>query len=409
MNVSNISNNKNLCCGCNACEFVCPVSAIRMTQDEIGQLYPLVDEDKCVDCSLCLKVCCENNSVPQRTPIKVYAASYKKTQVSKRSSSGGIFPAIAEDTFKAGGIVYGTHLDHAFKASVIGVDTPGDLAKLQGSKYVRSNMGDIYGELEEQLKNGRMVLFSGVPCQVAAVKQYLRKDYSNLLTVDIVCHGTPSQKMFLDYLKFVQKKRNIQIDKFIFRDKDVVQDVTGKVVYKQDYLGKVVYKQDHLRAYQSSYYKLFLNCSTFRESCYYCKFAAPERVGDITLCDYWGVDEEDPDFIQEVRQNNLVGISGVMVNTEAGMNCIARIEEQLLKKSTTYEKVRKNNPQLNHPSHITTEHSEVMELYCKYGYKAVDDYYYKKYRTKIMASTVGQLLPSGVKKKMVKMKRKIKK
>ena len=407
MNVSNIASNKNLCCGCSACENVCPVSAIKMISDESGQLYPEIDKNKCVDCSLCSKVCCENNSVSQRTPIKVYAASYKNTRISKKSSSGGIFPAIAEDIIKVGGVVYGTCLDHAFKASVIGIDKSSDLPKLQGSKYVSSNMGNVYEEIEGQLKSGRKVLFSGVPCQVAAVKQYLRKDYSNLLTVDIVCHGTPSQKMFLDYLEFIQKKRDIQIKDFIFRDKDVGQDVTGKVVYKQDHLGKVVYKQDHLRAYRSSYYKLFLNCSIFRENCYHCKFAAPERVGDITLCDYWGVDEEDPDFIQTVKQANLVGISGVMVNTDAGMNCIARIEKQLLKKSTTYDKVRKNNPQLNHPSHITPEHNEVIELYCKHGYEAVDGYYYKKYKAKILTSTVGQLLPGDIKKKMVKMKRRI--
>ena len=409
MNVEKIAKDRTLCCGCNACETVCPVNAIQMIPDKCGNQYPHIDSEKCIDCSLCSKVCCENNKVPQRMPQNVIAASYRNTELSKKSSSGGLFPAIAEYILQGNGIVYGTCFDNGFHPVVVGIDSINDLERLQGSKYVRSNMGDVYKDIQDQLKAGRKVLFTGVPCQVAAVKQFLQKDYENLVTVDIVCHGTPSSKMFHDYLNYIEQKHKIEIVDFQFRDKDVRQDTNGKVVYKQNHLGKVVYKQNHLKSYQSSYYKLFLSCLTFREGCYYCKFAAPERVGDISICDYWGADEEEPDFNRRIKEEGLTGISAVMINTETGSRVIAAIADQLLQKDTKYESVRKNNPQLNRPSILTKEHKYVMKLFADSGYEAVDKYYHSHYRTKIMISTVGQILPDNTKKNLVKLKRKIKK
>jgi len=415
MNISHIANNKELCCGCNSCETVCPVNAVKMKIDEVGQLYPIIDEAVCIDCSLCAKVCCENNEVDQLDTITAYAGTYCNRDSSSKSSSGGIFPALANYILSQCGIVFGTAYTNGFHVEVISVEDKKDLQKLQGSKYVKSHMGDCSKKILAEARNGRKVLFSGVPCQVAAVKQYLGEDYPNVILLDIVCHGTPSNKMFLDYLKFVEDDKKIEITDFLFRDKDVGQDTRGKVVFKQNHLGKVVFKQNHLgkvvfkqnhlRAYKSSYYKLFLNCSTFRESCYHCKFASSKRVGDITICDYWGIDEVDPEFVEQVKREGLTGISGILVNTQKGITCINDISEELVLKKTDVENIRKYNPQLVYPSQITPEHIEVMSLYKDKGYAAIDAYYHKKYRVKIATSTVGEVLPYSFKKKILDLKK----
>ena len=407
MNISEIANNKDLCCGCNACAVICPKQAIQMVENEVGQLYPLVDKNRCVNCSLCTKVCCEMNEVPKFIPCKTVAATYKNKDVSARSSSGGIFAALAEAGIKSNGIVYGTCFTDSFKAEVIGIESMTDLHLLQGSKYVRSSMENIFFEVKQKLDSGRRVLFSGVPCQVAALRQYLHKDYENLLMVDIVCHGTPSNKMFLDYLNYVQKKGSKQIIEFYFRDKEVGQDTRGKVVYRQNRFGKVVYKQNQLKAFQSSYYKLFLNCVTFRDNCYCCKLASPERVGDISLCDYWGINEVHPAFIETVSEEGLCGVSAVMINTDNGLRMMEEIKDQIIQIDTDYSFVRKFNPQLNHPSVRTAEHDLVMDLYAKHGYEAVDQYYHNHYRLKIITSTLAQVLSDKTKKQLIDMKRRL--
>ena len=406
MNISNIASNRNLCCGCNACAEICPKKAIQMVADQCGHYYPVVDSNKCIDCSLCSKACCESNLIIKRFPIDIVAASNKNITTSARSSSGGIFAALADSTLSEAGIVYGTAYNKQFEAIVVGIESHTELYLLQGSKYVHSKMGAIYHDIEDNLKRGRKVLFSGVPCQVAAVKTFLLKDYDNLFTVDIVCHGVPSCQMFLDYLSLLQEKKKAEIVEFHFRDKKYGQDTKGKVLYKQNRLGKVLFKQNRLASFQSSYYKLFLNCSTLRDCCYYCKFACPERVGDISLCDYWGIEEVHPEFVTKVHSSGLCGISAIMVNSKKGLDELERIKDKLIQIPTNYDSVRKRNPQLNKPSKKTPEHDEVMQLYKDSGYKAVDNYYQKKYRLKIFSSTVGQILSNKTKKKILNIRRK---
>ncbi|MCR5368465.1 Coenzyme F420 hydrogenase/dehydrogenase, beta subunit C-terminal domain [Eubacterium sp.] len=398
MNVLSIASNNELCCGCNACISSCPENAIVLKKKASGQLRPIIDEEKCIDCSLCTKVCCILNNVPKRMPIKTMAASYKNTELSCKSSSGGIFAAIAENIISKGGIVYGTAFDKEYSAVVVGIESIDELSAIQGSKYVKSQMGNVYSAIEMNLKSGRKVLFSGVPCQVAALKQYLRKHYDNLITIDIVCHGTPSNKIFQDYIDFIQRKKKIKILDFVFRDKAVGQDTIGKVKYKQDHFGKVKYKQERLYAYKSSYYKLFLNCALFEENCYSCKFACPERVGDVSLGDFWGIEKTYPSFVDKVVKNGLCGISAVMINTECGAKEIENINENLLLHPVFYDEIRKYNPQLNHPSKKTVENNTILQLYSSYGYKAVDDYYHKKYRARIVINTIWNCIPRKIQK-----------
>ena len=192
---------KELCCGCNACFQVCPKHCISMNEDKEGFLYPCVDVNICIDCHLCEKVCPVINQKEHHTPVGVYAAKNKDEEARMKSSSGGVFILLAEKILSEKGVVFGARFDqnwevvHDFAEDLKGV------VEFQGSKYVQSRVGDSYKNAEEFLKQGKRVLFTGTPCQVAGLRLFLRKEYENLLTVDFVCHGVPSPKVWRMYLK----------------------------------------------------------------------------------------------------------------------------------------------------------------------------------------------------------------
>ncbi len=394
--------NKNQCCGCNACEMVCGKKAITMIEDEYGFRFPQIDTDKCVGCGSCLKVCCINNEAELRKPETVYAASYKNKDISAKSASGGIFAALAKQVLAKGGIVFGSAYTEQFDVEVVPIEKIEDLPKLQGSKYVQSSMNSSFLKIKSELQTGRTVLFCGVPCQVEALKRYLGRSYENLLLVDIVCHGVPSNRMLKDYLSFLADKKKMEIQSIQFRTKTKGQNVYGEIAYRQvSHTGEIAYRQEPLISYKSSYYKLFLNCQTFRDSCYHCKFAGTQRPGDISLCDYWGVEDEHPDFVKAVEKEGLAGISAVMLNTNVGKDFFERVKQEFALKESTVEQVAKHNPQLQAPSVETAERKQVLDCYRQCGYQGVDDFYFKKYRMKILTSDIGQVLPNSWKKKIL--------
>lgn len=394
--------NKYQCCGCNACEMVCGKKAITMIEDEYGFRFPQIDTEKCVGCGSCQKVCCINNDVELCKPGTVYAASYKNKDISAKSASGGIFAALAKQVLTEGGIVFGSAYTKQFDVEVISIEKIEDLPRLQGSKYVQSSMNSSFLKIKSELQTGRTVLFCGVPCQVEALKRFLRRSYENLLVVDIVCHGVPSNRMLKDYLAFLADKKQMEIQSIQFRTKTKGQNVYGEIAYRQfSHTGEIAYRQEPLISYKSSYYKLFLNCQTFRDSCYHCKFAGTKRPGDISLCDYWGIEDEHPDFVKEVEKEGLAGISAIMLNTNAGLAFFERLKQEFLLRESTVEQVAKHNPQLQAPSVETAERKQVMDCYRQSGYQGVDDFYFKKYRMKILTSDIGQVLPNSWKKKIL--------
>lgn len=383
--------NKYRCCGCNACEMICGKKAITMIEDEYGFRFPQIDTEKCVGCGSCQKVCCINNEVELCKPGTVYAASYKNKDISAKSASGGIFAALAMQVLTEGGIVFGSAYTKQFDVEVISIEKIEDLPRLQGSKYVQSSMNSSFLKIKSELQTGRTVLFCGVPCQVEALKRFLGRSYENLLLVDIVCHGVPSNRMLKDYLSFLADKKKMEVQSIQFRTKTKGQNVYGEIAYRQE----------PLISYKSSYYKLFLNCQTFRDSCYHCKFAGTKRPGDISLCDYWGIEDEHPDFVKEVEKEGLAGISAIMLNTNAGLAFFERLKQEFLLRESTVEQVAKHNPQLQAPSVETAERKQVMDCYRQSGYQGVDDFYFKKYRMKILTSDIGQVLPNSWKKKIL--------
>ena len=394
--------NKYRCCGCNACEMICGKKAITMIEDEYGFRFPQIDTEKCVGCGSCQKVCCINNEVELCKPGTVYAASYKNKDISAKSASGGIFAALAKQVLTEGGIVFGSAYTKQFDVEVISIEKIEDLPRLQGSKYVQSSMNSSFLKIKSELQTGRTVLFCGVPCQVEALKRFLGRSYENLLLVDIVCHGVPSNRMLKDYLAFLADKKQMEIQSIQFRTKTKGQNVYGEIAYRQvSHTGEIAYRQEPLISYKSSYYKLFLNCQTFRDSCYHCKFAGTKRSGDISLCDYWGIEDEHPDFVKEVEKEGLAGISAIMLNTNAGIAFFERLKQEFLLRESTVEQVAKHNPQLQAPSVETAERKQVLDCYRQRGYQGVDDFYFKKYRMKILTSDIGQVLPNSWKKKIL--------
>lgn len=332
----------------------------------------------------------------------MYAASYKNKDISAKSASGGIFAALAKQVLTEGGIVFGSAYTKQFDVEVISIEKIEDLPRLQGSKYVQSSMNSSFLKIKSELQTGRTVLFCGVPCQVEALKRFLGRSYENLLVVDIVCHGVPSNRMLKDYLAFLADKKQMEIQSIQFRTKTKGQNVYGEIAYRQfSHTGEIAYRQEPLISYKSSYYKLFLNCQTFRDSCYHCKFAGTKRPGDISLCDYWGIEDEHPDFVKEVEKEGLAGISAIMVNTNAGLAFFERLKQEFLLRESTVEQVAKHNPQLQAPSVKTAERKQVMDCYRQSGYQGVDDFYFKKYRMKILTSDIGQVLPNSWKKKIL--------
>ena len=212
---------KEQCCGCSACLHICPKHSISFREDKEGFLYPQVDTATCIDCGLCEKVCPVLNQGEERMPLKVYAAKHADDEIRMKSSSGGIFTLLADQIIDKGGVVFGARFNENWEVVHDYTETKEGLAPFRGSKYVQSNIGNSYKQVEEFLKTGREVMFTGTPCQVAGLKKFLRIDYENLLTVDFVCHGVPSPMVWRKYLaeEIVRQGNNPVVTGVNFRDK----------------------------------------------------------------------------------------------------------------------------------------------------------------------------------------------
>lgn len=300
------SNKKEECCGCTACMNACPTSAIKMKEDEEGFLYPVINEESCIHCNLCRKVCCwENTSYDNVSEPITIASVLKDKEERQKSTSGGVFYAIAKWVINQGGIVYGAAFDKDMQLHHIGARSLEELQKIRGSKYLQSELGTSYKDVKNHLDIGQWVYFTGTGCQVAGLKKYLRKDYSNLITSDLVCHGVPSQKLFNKHMAYMEQKYHDKVVDFRFRDYKSGIGCETCYFEKREPIINPTYEL-------SPYLYSFMYGFTFRMSCYECKFAKVPRQGDITLADFWGVEH----FIPKIDRNN--GVSLILLNTKKG-------------------------------------------------------------------------------------------
>ena len=385
------------CCGCGACMNICKIHAIEMKPDENGFLYPKIDFEKCINCGQCKNVCLYQNSVQNKSNKETYAAATISTDP-MTSASGGIFAGLAKTILQSNGIVYGCAMIHEHGKLFprhIAIADEKDLELLQGSKYVQSDMGLIYQDVKKNLINQRLVMFSGTPCQVAGLKGFLGKEYGNLFTIDIICHGVPSVQMFQDYIKYVEQKKNKKVIEYKFRDKKNGWKLLGKMVL-EDSNGDL--EECFFEPEESSYYQLFLDGYNYRENCYSCPFACDNRQGNITIGDYWCIDLVCPEML---IQNNGVfdenkGISCLIVNDEHGKKMLDVYGDGIQKVLSTYENVAKYNAQLNHPVTLRPERVEIMSKYA-HGYANVEKWYKARMIPIKVKRFIRRLVPKKIK------------
>lgn len=311
---------KSMCCGCSACAGVCPVQCITMTADSEGFKYPIADPNICVSCGKCEQVC-PMTSVETASEKKAYAV--RVTQYEQDSSSGGVFSALAEKVLCEGGVVFGAAFDDGLRLQHIKVDDSSMLGHLRGSKYVQSDVGDIYRQVKDELSEGRKVLFSGTPCQVAGLHNFLGKDYPELFTVDLACHGVPSPKVWDRYVR--EKGDGLLGVKF--RDKS-----DGWRKYNIAYIYKD--RTERIRFDKDPYMLLFLQNISLRPSCYDCAFRNGANYSDVTLADFWSVADAVP------QMNDGMGVSAVIVNTLKGKTQIDGFSHRV---EVKYEEAVKSN------------------------------------------------------------------
>lgn len=351
-----------------------------MEEDEYGFIYPKIDETKCISCGACMNVCAyQQDDIEMSFPQKGYAAvNLNKSQTSK-SASGGLFAAFATIIINQGGVVFGAAYEHQANKIVvkhIAVTNIEELYRLQGSKYVQSDMGNTYAEVKKILNKGVKVLFSGTPCQVAALKKFLRKKYENLYTIDIICHGVPNLRFFNDYIRCLELKTRNIIKDFSFRDKSKA--------WQDYYISYNCYKANNHDKQKlvkriwwkhSSYFYFFIKSYIYRVNCYSCKYACKKRVGDITLGDYWGIETQHQELFKSKKWINYwyKGISCVLINSNHGMELLYLTQPNLDIVDSIPEKIISGNGQLRNPSHLDKiKRDEILNIYKSKGYEAID-------------------------------------
>lgn len=346
------------CCGCTACYSVCPVNAIHMVTDDEGFQYPVIDQSVCVNCKKCESVCPLQAGNGYSDTINIYAAKNKQEAVRAGSSSGGVFSLLADYVEAQGGVIYGAAFDKQFVVRHMRAEASREWKKFCVSKYTQSDMGDTFRSVRADLNDGRLVLFSGTPCQVDGLKRYLkgtRAPCDRLVTCDIVCHGTPSPKVWADYLDYLSKRAGCGIGSVSFRDKETLGwhsstlTITGE--NGQTLLAET--QKDNF------YFQLFVCHWILRPSCYRCQYASFHRPGDFTLGDYWGIEKHYAQF------DDNKGISLVMVHTEKGRKIWQEIQS-----GTEFFPVTKEQctqPNLVSPSQENPDRESFWCWYRKYG------------------------------------------
>ena len=333
---------KKNCCGCNACYDICPKNAITLSTDIEGFWYPRVDIDKCINCGLCERTCPQLHIGALKKndfeyPV-CFAAIHKNIEVRFGSTTGGLFSALAEQMYREGGYVGGAIYNKDFSVSHFISNNPADLALLRQSKYSQSQTCGIYKEVKRLLMAGEKVLICGTPCQMAALRRFLNKDYENLIIVDFICKSITSPKFYAKYLDYWERKVGSQLVSFKFKDKELGwRSLVKRFDFKN---GKTMYS----RAQDNDLYSMAYHGNIVsRPSCYFCQFKGFPRMSDITIADFWGVEKYA--YLKDIDDN--AGTSAVMCNSSIGFTFYKQLKN-ITSLETTIEKILPGNPALLH-------------------------------------------------------------
>ena len=320
---------KKDCTGCWGCVNICPKLCITMKTDKEGFDHPIVDESICVKCKKCVNACpVLHKEEIQNSPV-AYACFNKDEEIRKKSSQGGVFTLIATNIIADNGVVFGARFNNLFEVEHGYIESAEDIKVFRGSKYVQSKIGYTFTEVKKFLEDGRKVLFSGTPCQIGGLKSFLGKDYENLICIDIICHGVPSPFAWNKYKNEISNGR--KITDVSFRDKTYGwKDYS----FRMDFEDGTSYFE---KGSENKYIRGFIGDIYLRNSCYQCKFKTLHRQSDLTLADFWGIENINEDM------DDGIGTSFIMVNSEKGNQILQRIKEQIeVQKADLEESIKYN-------------------------------------------------------------------
>lgn len=326
---------KEKCCGCEACKNICPKNAITFLPDEKGDMYPCVSKGLCVNCHLCEKVCPIINPIviPLSYDPKAYAAWNNNVEERMKSTSGGIFPLLANTILENGGHVVGAQYEDDFTVSHIIISQKEELKNIRKTKYVQSNNNGVYTQIKELLDDNKTVLYSGTPCQVAGLKSFLQEEYENLYTVELFCHGVINQIIFNKYLKSIEKHVKSKITSVEFRNKRNGWSKSATVVSLEN-------GTEYCKSNEDEYLMGYLRYNLYiRPSCTDCKYKSLPRAADLSLGDLWGIEK-----LFDNHDNK--GASAIIVNSPKGDLLFNRIEKSLFTKEISIDFLKENNPSL---------------------------------------------------------------
>ncbi len=343
---------KDKCTACGACAAVCPKNCISLREDcEIGHVYPLIDQESCINCDLCRKTCPQNSEFFPNEPIKTYAGWVLDEKERSLSSSGGIASFFAKKIILSGGVVYGCSSNFSNgKIEFIRLDKEHQVSEIRGSKYVQSLAYGCYEKCKEDLVNKVKVLFIGLPCQIDGLKAYLGRDYDNLYLIDLVCHGVAPSRLLKNHIGALDDK-DYQVS---FRSE---KGFNLKVESKEE----VLKNTNH---YKDLYYIGYLSGLYFRKSCYSCRYSQKNRIGDVTLADFWGLGKNKP-----FEKSTKNGVSLILVNKEKGQKLLTDYCEGLFLEERELIEAVNGNANLRHPSLKHKNTDKFCRLYKKQGFK----------------------------------------
>ncbi len=397
--MGNIRNEKilsELCPGCSLCANSCPREAIEMRSDKEGFLFPEIDSDLCVDCGKCLLDCPQIGRKELRdVNVKsVYACQAKSKEILIEATAGALFPVLASFVIGRGGVVYGAVYNDEMNVVHVAITKGEDINRMNGSKYVQSDIKNSISEARQNLIMGKTVLFSGTPCQIDALNRICRDiDRSHLFTIDVVCYGIPSPKLFHSYLSVLENKYQSKVRDFRFRDKHTYGWSHTTVIKMECRNGdlKVIEEPDYRKI---PYFKMFAYRDCFRKSCYHCMYTSLHRISDITTGNFWGIEKISVGF------DSKQGVSMALLNTDKGIQLFNEIKSQMIIEKRSLEDAVKANNALLEKCPYPKHRDDIYHNFIKHGFEFVEKKYYRetilfkaKHEVKTILKKVIRILP----------------
>lgn len=385
--------NKEDCCGCKACANACPTDAISFEEDEYGFFYPKIDDNKCIRCGKCVQTCDfqkRDGGVIKNYPLHCYAAVNKNKSILKRSTSGGVFSALADIVFEDGGVVFGCVFDENLNPKHVMAENMDQLEPMHGSKYVQSDAGFTYRQVKELLEKGRTVLYSGTPCQIAGLYSFLGKSKTErLLTAELVCHGVPSAEMFHRYISFLEKKRSAKISNYKFRSKEYGWGIRN-CMYDQTYTESNG-KKGSIPSFVSAYMVNYRRNNLHRSGCYQCPYATSKRTADFTMGDFWGFGSVG------AKSEYKRGLSIFLMNTEKAAALYPQLAQRLnLEEINDIDAAIHTNGNLFRPSPKGEQYDRIMESYVNGTFEKLLEEHEKSQKKAARTERLKRLIPVSV-------------